>query len=323
MFDLISIGEMLIDFTPCGFSEGGAPLYQQNPGGAPANVACVMAKLGRRASFIGKVGCDSFGLACKEALEQAGCDSSHLVLSDQFGTTLAFVTLSADGNRDFSFYRNHTTADVNLTPADIPDELYGAARVFHFGSVSLTQEPCRSTVLQAARRAREQGSLVSYDPNLRPPLWKSLEEAKNAILEAMPLCDLLKISDEEQRFLFGDLPEQEVGRRLCEEYGIQLAVITKAKDGCTAYLKDRRFDSPAYDVKTIDTTGAGDSFWAGVLLRLLEIGKPICQLTDQELRGMLSFANALGSLVTTKRGAIAAIPSRAEIEECVRQGKTL
>lgn len=323
MYDFVSIGEMLIDFTPCGKGETGAPLYQQNPGGAPANVACVMARLGRRAAFVGKVGRDSFGEACKASLEAVGCDSSHLVLSGAHGTTLAFVTLSPDGNRDFSFYRNRTTADVNLLPEDIDPELYGRTKLFHFGSVSLTQEPCRSTVLQAVKKASDAGAVISFDPNLRAPLWRSLEEAKETILASLPLCDLLKISDEEQHFLFGDLSEDQVGQKLCGEYGIRLAVITRAKDGCTAFAGGRRFDSPAYDVKTIDTTGAGDAFWAGVLLRLLEIGRPAEQLQDGEIRDVLRFANALGSLVTTRRGAIAAIPERKEIEALIASGQTL
>ncbi|MCI8601530.1 MAG: carbohydrate kinase [Oscillospiraceae bacterium] len=323
MYDFISIGEMLIDFTPCGVSEGGAPLYQPNPGGAPANAACVMAKLGRKAAFIGKVGADVFGASCKKALEDAGCDSRYLVFSETLGTTLAFVTLSPDGNRDFSFYRNHTTADVSLSPADIPAEAYGGAKIFHFGSVSLTQNPSRSTVLAAVKRAKGQGALISYDPNYRVPLWRSPKQAKAAILEGLPLCDMLKISDEEQRFLFDDLPEDAVGELLHSQYGIALAVITKAKNGCTAYLNGKRYDSPAYDVKTVDTTGAGDSFWAGLLLRLLESGKQLDMLSDSEVAGMLQFANAVGSLVTAKKGAIAAVPSREEIEACIREGKVL
>lgn len=323
MYDFVSIGEILIDFTPCGISEKGAPHYQQNPGGAPANVACVMAKLGRKAAFIGKVGRDSFGYACRQALEDAGCDASHLVFSDTEHTTLAFVTLSPDGDRDFSFYRNHTTADVNLTVDDISDEIYGDTRFFHFGSVSQAQEPSRTTMVEAVKKARAAGAVVSYDPNLRERLWADLDEAKEIILASLPLCDMLKISGEEKEFLFGELDEDEVGRKLNGEYGIPFAVITKGREGCTAFVNGRRFDSPAYDVETIDTTGAGDSFWAGIMLSLLESGKRPEELTDEELAAMLTFANALGSLVTTKRGAIAAIPERGEIEALIASGKTL
>ncbi|MBR6791396.1 MAG: carbohydrate kinase [Oscillospiraceae bacterium] len=323
MFDFVSIGEILIDFTPCGASEKGAPHYQQNPGGAPANVACVMAKLGRKAAFIGKVGRDSFGYACKKALEDAGCDASHLVFSDKEHTTLAFVTLSPDGDRDFSFYRNHTTADVNLTIDDIPEEIYGDARFFHFGSVSQAQEPSRTTMTEAVKKARAAGAVVSYDPNLRERLWGDLGEAKEIILSSLPLCDMLKISGEEKDFLFGEMDEDLVGEKLNNEYGIPFAVITKGKEGCTAFVQGRRFDSPAYDVKTIDTTGAGDSFWAGIMLTLLEKDKRPEDLTDGEMTEMLRFANALGSLVTTKRGAIAAIPERNEIDALIASGKTL
>ena len=316
MYDLISIGEMLIDFTPSGNNAAGFPLYAQNPGGAPANVACAMAKLGGKTAFVGKVGKDTFGLACKKALEDAGCDSRYLAFSP-LGTTLAFVTLAADGNRDFSFYRNATTADVNLRPEDIPGEVYTGGKIFHFGSLSLTEEPCRTTTLEAVRKAKAAGALISYDPNLRPPLWSSLEEAKTMILEAMPLADMVKISEEEREFLFGSLPEDQVGVKLSQEYGAKITVITKAKNGCTAFANGRRYDAGAYAVDTIDTTGAGDAFWAGFLLKLLQTGKVVDQLSDTNIGYMLAYANALGSLVTTKRGAIAAIPTEDEIETCI------
>ena len=323
MIDVVSIGDVVIDFSPSGKGRMGNPLFEMNPGGAPANVACVMAKLGRKAAFIGKVGRDSFGYACKKALEDAGCDASHLVFSDKEHTTLAFVTLSPDGDRDFSFYRNHTTADVNLTIDDIPEEIYGDARFFHFGSVSQTQEPSRTTMTEAVKKARAAGAVVSYDPNLRERLWGDLGEAKEIILSSLPLCDMLKISGEEKDFLFGEMDEDLVGEKLNNEYGIPFAVITKGKEGCTAFVQGRRFDSPAYDVKTIDTTGAGDSFWAGIMLTLLEKDKRPEELTDGEMTEMLRFANALGSLVTTKRGAIAAIPERNEIDALIASGKTL
>jgi fructokinase len=317
MYDFISIGEILIDFTPYQDGVSKAPLFQQNPGGAPANVACVMAKLGKKAAFIGKVGDDSFGASCKQALMDAGVDSRHLVASKKFGTTLAFVVLKPGGDRDFSFYRNETTADVNLLPEDIDPRLYSDAKVFHFGSVALTQEPSRSTVFHAISEAKRQGALISYDPNLRPPLWKSMDEAKVMILKGIPYADVLKISDEEYTFLFGDEPEEVVGKRLNEQ--TPFVLITKAKAGCTAYVNGARYDSQAYDVKTIDTTGAGDSFLAGILYHLVNCGKPIASLTPDEIRHMLDFSNALGSLVTTKRGAIAAIPTFEEIETCMAE----
>lgn len=319
MYDFISIGEMLIDFTPYISQESALPLFQLNPGGAPANVACVMAKLGLKSTFIGKVGQDSFGLSCKKALDEAGCDSSHLVFSQKLGTTLAFVTLDADGDRSFSFYRNKTTADVNLTMDDISADLYSNAKIFHFGSVSLTQDPSRSTTIEAIKRAKESGCIISYDPNLRIPLWDCTENAKSNILEAMQLADLVKISEEECEFLFPGLCEEDAANTLINTFGITLLVITKAKHGCSAYINNKKYNSFAYDVKTIDTTGAGDAFWAGVLLRLLESGKPVSSLTNDEITDILSFANAIGSLVTTKRGAIAAIPSREEIEKCMRE----
>ncbi|MBQ4051717.1 MAG: carbohydrate kinase, partial [Oscillospiraceae bacterium] len=206
---------------------------------------------------------------------------------------------------------------------DIPEEVYASARFFHFGSVAQAQEPSRTTMTEAVKKARAAGAVISDDPNLRERLWVDLDEAREIILSSLPLCDMLKISGEEKEFLFGDMDENEVGARLNGEYGIPFAVITKGKDGCTAFVNGRRFDSPAYDVKTIDTTGAGDSFWAGIILNLLESGKRPEEMTDEELAGMLQFANALGSLVTTKRGAIAAIPEYSEVEELIASGKTL
>ncbi len=321
MFDFISIGEMLIDFTP--FGDNAVPVYQLNPGGAPANVACVMAKLGLKSCFIGKVGNDSFGLHCKKALDEVGCDSNYLILSGDHNTSLAFVTLSPDGDRSFSFYRNETTADVNLNMGDIPTGILSKTKIFHYGSVSLTQEPSRSTTLEAVKQAKKAGCLISYDPNLRIPLWRSEEDAKRAILEAMPLADLVKISEEECNFLFPRDSEDDAAKKLMDLYGLQMLIITKAKHGCVAYLNGNKFISLAYDVKTIDTTGAGDSFWAGILLSLLELKKPIADLSSDEISRTLSFGNALGSLVTTKRGAIAAIPTRDEITRCMAETKLL
>lgn len=316
MFDLTAVGEMLIDFTPVG-APGRPDTYQANPGGAPANTASAFAALCGKSAFIGKVGADPFGDRCREALVKAGCSDRFLISAKGFATTLAFVTLSSEGERSFTFYRNHTTADVNLSPNDIPQAWCKSSRVFHFGSVSLTDEPSRSATLYAVKEAKAGGALISYDPNLRTALWPSPDEARCRILDALPLASLFKISEEEHAFLFGEEEEDETGKRLYCSLGIPLTVITKARKGCTAYLKGRRFDSSAFDVETVDTTGAGDGFWAAVLYRLTRRPSLLSGLGEAEFSGILDYANAVGSLITTKRGAIAAIPNEQEIRHCM------
>lgn len=322
MFDFVSIGEMLIDFTPY-MTEGGSALYQPNPGGAPANVASVVAKLGLHSAFVGKVGNDVFGLSCKEALKNAGVCTEHLVLTSDYPTTLAFVTLLPGGNREFSFYRNRLTADVILEKSDLSQSAYQNTRIFHFGSVSLTEDPEKSTVLFAVEEAKKAGAIISYDPNLRLPLWKSAEEAKKTILETLHYADILKLSEEEVEFLFGKVDDHEICKELSEKHGVSLILITKAADGCYAYVNGRDYHSYAYDLKTIDTTGAGDSFLAWVVYCLLHSGKDIKDLSDGDVTEMLDFANALGSLVTTKKGAIPAIPSIEEINRCMEMEQKL
>lgn len=323
MYDIITIGEMLIDFTPYMTVKYEKQVFQQNPGGAPANVACVMARLGLKASFIGKVGKDQFGLACKNALRDAGVDTSNLILSDKHLTTLAFVSLDSGGNRDFAFYRNNTTADVNLTDSDIKEGIWEQAKVFHFGSVALTHEPAKSAILNTIERAKKSGVIISYDPNLRLPLWKSSDEAKSIILETLKYADILKLSDEEFVFLFGTQDEAHIAQKLKTDYNIKLLAITKGSKGSAIYHNGKVYNGFAYDVETIDTTGAGDSFAAGLLYHIIKIGKSIDQICDYEVSEMLDFSNALGSLVTTKKGAISAIPTIDEIEHCMKNTKKL
>ncbi|MEG2597719.1 MAG: carbohydrate kinase [Oscillospiraceae bacterium] len=322
MFDFVSIGEMLIDFTPDEAKNSGTPLFRQNPGGAAANVACVLAKLGLSCAFSGKVGNDAFGESCKNALQSVGVCTNYLMLSADFPTTLAFVCLRSDGNRTFSFYRNSLTADVNLQIEELSPALY-QTRFFHFGSVSLTEEPLKSTVLHAVKQAKKHGAIITYDPNLRLSLWRSANEARKTIIEALPAADILKLSEEEVVFLFGNLPEQEIARTLSKRYSLSMVLITKAEKGCYAYVNGKDYDAPAYHLQTIDTTGAGDSFLAGILFLLLQMKKSITSLSDEEVEKMLDFANALGSLVTTKKGAIPAIPTLDEIDQCLQTGEKL
>ncbi len=318
MLDFLSIGEILIDFSP----SGEADTYKANPGGAPANVACVMAKLGCKSAFSGKIGNDAFGKLCKKALENAGVLTEFLFVSSSEPTTLAFVCLDENGNRDFSFYREKT-ADVGLNAEDAKRLSDAKAKIFHFGSVSLTKEPSKSAVLTAAKNAKSSGAIISYDPNLRLPLWESSNSAKNTILEALPLADILKISEGEALFLFGETDFKKAARQIKEKYGTKIILITLAAKGAYAFVNDKDYFSPAYDVKTVDTTGAGDSFLAGFLYSLLKFDRPANMLSDEEISHALDFANATGSLVTTKKGAIPAIPTLEEIHLCMKNTKKL
>lgn len=314
MFDFMSIGEILIDFAPFGAKEDRA--FQQNPGGAPANVACVLSKLGCKTAFIGKVGKDAFGQSCKQALESVGVCTDYLIEDEQHPTTLAFVCLDESGNREFSFYRDRT-ADVNLNDDDFETFKQEKASFFHFGSVSLTAEPSKTTVLKAVRNAKDLGMLISYDPNLRLPLWPDAETAKSAILETIGLADILKISEEEAFFLFGIEDCEEACRYIFDTYHIPFIIITRGPKGCVAMMNQKLYPSYAYDLKTIDTTGAGDSFLAGVLYHIITKQKDVSSMNDQEIEEMFDFANAVGSLVTTKKGAIPAIPTAEEIAFCI------
>lgn len=318
MLDFLGMGEILIDFSP----SGEADTYKANPGGAPANVACAMAKLGCKSAFSGKIGNDAFGRLCKKALENAGVNTDFLFISKSEPTTLAFVCLDETGNRDFSFYREKT-ADVGLN-ADDAEKLSAAdVKIFHFGSVSLTKEPSKSAVLTAVKNAKSSGAMISYDPNLRLPLWENAKAAKSTILEAMPLADILKISEEEALFLFGESDFKKAAMEIQNKYGTKIILITRAAKGAYALINGKDYFSGAYDVKTIDTTGAGDCFLAGFLYCLLKSDKPIGSLSDEEISNALDFANATGSLVTSKKGAIPAIPTLEEIHLCMKNTKKL
>ena len=276
----------------------------------------MLAKLGCKAAFIGKIGNDPFGQACKAALESVKVCTDYMPVSEHCPTTLAFVCLDENGNREFSFYRDNT-ADVNLNLDDIEGVRDVKSIFFHFGSVSLTAEPARTATLQAVVHAKKNGSIITYDPNLRLPLWKSAELAKQEILDAMKYADVLKISEEEALFLFGTDDCEQAAKIIAEQYQIPFIILTRGPKGCYAYVNGKGYQSYAYDLKTVDTTGAGDSFLAGVLYNWLSLNKTLEELTGDEIDHMFDFANATGSLVTTKKGAIPAIPSVEEILECM------
>ena len=315
VFDVTALGELLIDFTENGTSAQGNPLFEANPGGAPCNVLAMLERLGKKTAFIGKVGKDMFGNQLKAAVEEVGIDTRALIMDEEVHTTLAFVHTYPDGDRDFSFYRN-PGADMMLTKDEVPDDLIRDSRIFHFGTLSSTHEGVREATRHAIEVAKEAGCIITFDPNLRPPLWKSLEDARVEIEYGLTKCDVLKISDNEVEFLF-DTTDYDKGAALIEEkYHIPLVLITLGKDGSRAYYKGRRVEcAPILQEHTIETTGAGDTFCASILNYVLDHG--LEDLSDENLMEMLTFANAGASLITTRKGALRVMPTREEVEEFI------
>ena len=312
IYDVTALGELLIDFTENGTSAQGNPLLEANPGGAPCNVLAMLEKLGKKTAFIGKVGKDMFGEQLKTAVEEVGIDTRNLVMDEEVHTTLAFVHTYPDGDRDFSFYRN-PGADMMLTEEEIPEELILETRIFHFGTLSMTHEKVRRATKKAVAIAKQAGAIISFDPNIREPLWNSMDEAREQVLYGLGQCHILKISDNEVEFLFGTTDYDEGARLIREKYQIPLVLITLGKDGSRAYYKDLRVEVPGFvQEHTIETTGAGDTFCANSLNYILEHGME--ELTEENLKELLTFANAAASLITTRKGALRVMPTRDEIQ---------
>lgn len=312
-YDVTALGELLIDFTENGKSNQGNPLFEANPGGAPCNVLAMLAKLGHKTAFIGKVGNDFFGEQLKNAITEVGIDSAYLRMDDEVHTTLAMVHTYPDGDRDFSFYRN-PGADMMLTEAEISESLMKDSRIFHFGTLSMTHEGVRAATKKAVGIAKEAGALISFDPNLRPPLWKDMDEAREQVLYGLGYCDILKISDNEIQWLTGKSDYTEGVEWINERYHIPLILVSMGKEGSRAYYKDMIVEvNPFLQKNTIETTGAGDTFCGCVLYYICEHG--LAELTEDNLREMLTFANAAASLITTRKGALRVMPERAEIME--------
>ncbi|MBQ9065254.1 MAG: carbohydrate kinase [Blautia sp.] len=309
--DVTALGELLIDFTENGTSGQGNPLLEANPGGAPCNVLAMLQQLGKKTAFIGKVGDDMFGKQLTDAVKEVGIDIRNLVVDPEVHTTLAFVHTYPDGDRDFSFYRN-PGADMMLKKDEVQEDLIRASRIFHFGTLSSTHDLVREATRHAIDVAKEAGCIISFDPNLRPPLWKDLEDARVEIEYGMSKCDILKISDNEVEFMCGTTDYDEGARMLKEKFNIPLIMITLGKDGSRAYYKDiRAVGKPFISDKTIETTGAGDTFCGSSLNYILENG--LTDLTAEKLEEMLTFANAAASLVTTRKGALRVMPAKEEV----------
>ena len=312
-FDVVALGELLIDFTQNGISEQGNPLLEANPGGAPCNVLAMLQKLGKSTAFVGKVGNDMFGRQLREVVGKAGIDLTDLVMDPAAHTTLAFVQTFANGDRDFSFYRD-PGADMLLTANEVPEDVIAQSRIFHFGTLSMTHPGVREATKKAVACAKDAGVLVSFDPNLRPPLWASLEDARTQISWGLSQCDVLKIADNELEFMTGQTDFDKGAAILLEQHpNIRVLNVTAGADGSYSYYGGRRVFVPAVKLGgTIETTGAGDTFCASVLNFVLEHGAD--NLTEDDLINMLRFANAAAYIVTTRKGAIRSMPERDEVE---------
>lgn len=312
--DVTALGELLIDFTESGVSGQGNPLLEENPGGAPCNVLAMLSKLGRKTAFIGKVGSDSFGRRLKKAVSDAGIDISGLVTDNNVNTTLAFVHTLANGDRDFSFYRS-PGADMMLTADEVKKELVEECRIFHFGTLSMTSDCCREATQKAVAAAKDAGAIISFDPNIREPLWDSLETARERTIWGLTKCDILKISDNEIEWLTGEKDFYKAAAGLKKQYGIPLILVSLGRNGSLAFSDSACAEMPSFNVQTIETTGAGDTFCACVLNYVIENG--LRDYSSEELSQMLRFANAAAAIITTRKGALAVMPERSEIDKLV------
>jgi fructokinase len=309
-FDVVALGEVLIDFTQAGVSGNGMRLFEQNPGGATANVLTALARLGSRCAFVGKVGADMHGEFLRRVLEDENIDCSGLVVDPAVFTTLAFVSLSNSGERSFSFARK-PGADTCLKREELPHALFSRTKIFHFGSLSLTDEPARTATLEAITLARASGALVSYDPNYRAPLWPDEAATTRIMRSVLDRIDIIKISEEEAPLLTGESECAKSAAALLER-GPSCVVITRGSAGADAYSAAASVSLPVPDVPVVDTTGAGDAFWGGFLHRLLQHDPSradLKSLSKETLAGCVSFANATASLCVQKRGGIPAMPS--------------
>ena len=308
MIDVVALGEVLIDFASRGTDAGGYPLMQALPGGAPANFLAALTKYGKSTAFLGKVGDDTFGHLLVGTVKDAGIETRGIVIDPTVFTTLAFVTFDDSGDRSFSFARK-PGADTGLSWEELDKSLIDGAKVFHFGTLSLTDDPVRTTTRKCVAYAKAQGKLITCDPNLRKPLWRSEEEAKAQILWSLHQADVVKISDDEVDFLWGCTPE-EGADKLLNEFGVSLAMVTLGPKGCLLKTKNAacRVESPR--VSPVDTTGAGDIFGGSAVCRLLELDKPIEALTAEDLRYIGAFASTAASLSTQTPGGIPSIPEK-------------
>ena len=317
-YDVVALGELLIDFTIDGKSNQGNNTYEANPGGAPCNVLAMLNKMNKKTAFIGKVGNDAFGQILKKTIDDVGIDSKGLMFDEHVNTTLAFVNIDENGERSFSFYRN-PGADMMLREEEIQQEIFADTKIFHFGTLSMTDLRMEQVTKHAVKKAKEQGAVISFDPNLRPPLWKKLGDAADKMWYGISQCDILKISDDEISFLTGTADiDQGIGK-IMEQYCPALICATMGKDGSKAYYKGKSvYAEPFLQKNTIETTGAGDTFMACILNTVLDKG--INGLSESDMYEMLRFANAAASIITTRKGALKVMPQNQEIRDMLQEG---
>ena len=315
-YDVLALGELLIDFTENGISGQGNTIFEANPGGAPCTVLAMLNKLGHKTAFMGKVGVDIFGNKLKAVSDEVGIDTSALVMDPDVRTTLAFVQTFADGDRDFSFYRN-PGADMMLKEEELKTDMLSECEIFHFGTLSMTHDEVRRATKKAIALAKENGALISFDPNLRPPLWSSLDLAKEQVAYGLGQCDVLKISDNEIQWFTGKEDYDEGIAVLQETYHIPLILLSLGKEGSRAYYKGLRVEKAPYlQENTIETTGAGDTFGGSCLHFVLKYG--LDNLDEEKLLEMLSFANGAASLITTRKGALKVMPEVDEVKKLIQ-----
>jgi fructokinase len=312
MIDVVALGELLIDFTCISTDSDGYPTMAAHPGGAPANFLAALAKFGGKTALLGKVGNDAFGKMLTATLQKAGIETKGLVAADDVFTTLAFVTLDETGNREFSFARK-PGADTCLNFEELDLSLIDQAKVFHFGTLSLTNEPARSATCRAVEYAKNSGKLITYDPNLRKPLWSSLDECREQMLWGLKQADVVKISDEEVEFLFG-LGVEEGADHILENYGVKLVFVTCGANGCFFQNAVCSGNVPSLSgIKVVDTTGAGDIFGGSAVWKLLQLNQDPATLNEEQLRDVVTFACTSAGLSTTKHGGISSVPNYEDV----------
>ena len=310
---IISLGEALIDFIPLNQDNS---QFQKSPGGAPANVAVGLARLGANVSFIGKVGDDVLGRFLKETLESYGVQTEAMYLTRDVRTGVVFVTLGEDGERSFDFYID-PSADRFLTEEEVPDAYFDTHNVFHFGSISMIDEPAESATRKAVEQAHKNNLLISYDPNLRPMLWKNLEQAREKIISMLSEADIVKLSEEELEFITGETDIRQGVKKL-EKYQIPLLCITLGKEGSSVFYQGESMQIPARKVNAIDTTGAGDAFVSGLLYQFSERDKPIADYSVEEIKEITTFASVSGALAASVKGAMTALPTLEQVKDQIK-----
>lgn len=310
-YDVVALGELLVDFTENGMSSQENMMFEANPGGAPCNVLSMLQRLGKKTAFIGKVGNDNFGRMLRRVVKEQGIETDNIIFDDVIHTTLAFVHTKEDGDREFSFYRN-PGADMMLRKSEINESLLENTKIFHFGTLSMTEEKIAETTKYAVEKAKGIGAVISFDPNFRPPLWDDFEKAKEQMWYGISKCDILKISDDEISFLTGEDDIEAGVKKILGRYKPALLCATQGKNGSTAYYKGKSFSRDAFlRQDTVETTGAGDTFMACVLNIVLEKG--LDSLTENDISYMLEFASAAASIITTKKGALKVMPQKDDV----------